>query len=68
MSLNSALALFISEPHKLAGESLIRGQLKTGYHADFVCLNEDPFKISPSRIAGVQVKNLYIGGRCVFSK
>jgi len=68
MSLNSALALFISEPHKLAGESLIRGQLKTGYHADFVCLNEDPFKISPSRLSNLRVNKLYIAGRCAFPK
>ncbi len=67
LSLNSALSLFISEPHKLSGDSLLRGQLKTGYSADFVCLDEDPFKISPSRLASLQVKNLYIGGRCVFS-
>ncbi|NLF96879.1 MAG: amidohydrolase family protein [Candidatus Riflebacteria bacterium] len=68
MSLNSALALFISEPHKLAGESLIRGQLKTGYHADFVCLPEDPFKIAPSRLGNLQVKRLYIDGRCVYPR
>ncbi|PKL46752.1 MAG: hypothetical protein CVV42_15410 [Candidatus Riflebacteria bacterium HGW-Riflebacteria-2] len=67
LSLNSALSLFISEPHKLAGESLIRGQLKTGYHADFVCLDNDPFKVSPARLASLQVKNLYIAGRCVYS-
>lgn len=67
LSLNSALALFISEPHKFSGESLLRGQLKTGYHADFVCLSEDPFKIAPSRLANLQVKKLFIAGCCVYS-
>ena len=67
LSLNSALSLFISEPHKLAGESLIRGHLKTGYHADFVCLNQDPFKTAPSRLAELDVKQLFIGGQSVFA-
>ncbi|MBU1107176.1 MAG: amidohydrolase family protein [Candidatus Riflebacteria bacterium] len=67
LSLNSALSLFISEPHKLAGESLIRGHLKTGYHADFICLNHDPFKRSPDRLLELMVKQLYISGQCVYS-
>ena len=68
LSLNSALSLFISEPHKLAGDSLIRGHLKPGYHADFVCLDQDPFKIAPTRIGELSVNKLYIDGTCVYSK
>ncbi|HAE39626.1 MAG TPA: hypothetical protein DCG57_13470 [Candidatus Riflebacteria bacterium] len=67
LRLNSALALFISEPHKLAGDSLIRGHLKPGYHADFICLDQDPFKIAESHLAELKVKKLYIDGSCVFS-
>lgn len=68
LSLNSALSLFICEPHKLSGESLIRGQLKTGYHADFVCLNNDPFKVAPARLDELQVEQLFIGGRNLYTR
>lgn len=66
LSLNSALSLFISEPHKLSGESLLRGQLKPGYHADFVCLEEDPFLVPVNRLANLAIKQLFVAGKSVF--
>ena len=68
LSLNSALSLFICDPHKLSGESLIRGQLKTGYHADFICLNNDPFKLAPAHLGKLRVEQLFIGGRNLYTK
>lgn len=62
IDLNSALSLFISEPHKLAGEEATRGHLRIGYLADFVCLAEDPFRVVPARLNSLQVDALYIAG------
>ncbi|HNX76509.1 MAG TPA: amidohydrolase [Candidatus Rifleibacterium sp.] len=66
IDLNSALSLFISEPHKFSGETAQRGHLRPGKLADFVCLGEDPFMVPPSRIKDIRVSSLYISGSKVF--
>lgn len=66
VDLNSALSLFISEPHKFCGESVQRGHLRPGKRADFVCLNEDPFMVPPARLKDIRVNSLYLGGNKVF--
>lgn len=44
------------------------GQLKQGYHADFIVLNEDILKISPEKIIDVCVEETYMGGEHAFKK
>jgi predicted amidohydrolase YtcJ len=66
IDLNSALSLYISEPHKFAGEGTVRGHLFPARPADFVCLAEDPFKVPPSRLKDIRINGLYLGGSKVF--
>lgn len=65
IDLNSALSLFISEPHKLAGEEITRGHLYSGFVADFVCLAEDPFEVSANKLSSLRIEALYIAGKRV---
>jgi predicted amidohydrolase YtcJ len=66
IDLNSALSLFITEPHKFAGKNKTRGHLKTGYKADFICLSEDPFMVSPARLDSLEVTRTFINGNEVW--
>lgn len=63
IDLNSALLLYINEPYKLVGKNKTRGQLKTGFKADFVCLSQDPFMVSPSKIQTIEVSKTFINGK-----
>jgi predicted amidohydrolase YtcJ len=45
-----------------------KGLLKSGYLADFVLLNKDPFNISSEEILSIEVKATYLGGKKVFEK
>lgn len=67
LDLNTAIALYTTEPHKLSGQSDRRGHLKSGYHADFVCLASDPFKTTASKISGIGIDQLYIQGHKTIS-
>ncbi|MGM0601008.1 MAG: amidohydrolase [Candidatus Rifleibacteriota bacterium] len=62
IDLNSSLLLYISEPFKLIGKEKTRGQLKTGFKADFVCLSQDPFMVPPSRLQTIEVSKTFING------
>ncbi len=62
IDLNSALAAFILEPHRFAGEDEVRGRLQTGYRADFVALSADPFLTPAAKIAELVVQRLFVGG------
>lgn len=44
------------------------GQLKVGYHADFIVLDKDLFEISPNLLDTIQVKQTYMDGKLVFHR
>ncbi|KMY56160.1 amidohydrolase [Bacillus sp. FJAT-27231] len=44
------------------------GQLKPGYHADFIVLDQDILEINPENIDEVQVVETYMDGNCVYQK
>jgi predicted amidohydrolase YtcJ len=44
------------------------GQLKLGYHADFIVLNEDILAVRPEDIDKVYVVETYMGGELVYKK
>ncbi|MEH6943296.1 amidohydrolase [Bacillus sp. JJ722] len=44
------------------------GQLKEGYHADFIVLDEDIFEIDPATIHQMIVEETYMGGQLVYQK
>jgi predicted amidohydrolase YtcJ len=66
IDLNSALSLFISEPHRFSGEEKQRGHLRKSFLADFVCLADDPFSVSTAKIKAIEVTQLFIGGKKVY--
>lgn len=44
------------------------GQLKPGYHADFIILDQDILEISPEQIEQITVEETYLGGQLVYKK
>lgn len=44
------------------------GQLKPGYHADFIILDQDILEISPEQIDQITVEETYLGGQLVYKK
>lgn len=44
------------------------GQLRVGYHADFVVLNEDIFTIDSEKIDQVHVEQTFLNGECVYQR
>ncbi|MFZ2960124.1 MAG: amidohydrolase [Candidatus Ozemobacteraceae bacterium] len=66
ISLNSALAAFIHEPHRFAGENSHRGRLSPGFHADFVTLPQDPFLTPVTKLRFMKVSRLFLGGNPMY--
>ncbi|RJS59027.1 amidohydrolase [Bacillus sp. PK3_68] len=44
------------------------GQLKPGYYADFIILDQDILEIDPQKIDELQVMETYMGGKCVYQR
>ncbi|MED1855681.1 amidohydrolase family protein [Brevibacillus reuszeri] len=44
------------------------GQLKPGYHADFIVLDQDILAITPETIDQITVEETYMGGQLVYKK
>lgn len=44
------------------------GQLKPGYHADFIVLDQDILELAPEKIDEVRVEETYMGGQLVYKK
>ncbi|GAB4279783.1 MAG: amidohydrolase [Candidatus Rifleibacteriota bacterium] len=63
LSLNRALSLCITEPHRFIGKEKTRGHLKTGFKADFICLSDDPFLVPAARIRTLEVVRTFVGGK-----
>ncbi|MBQ1878736.1 MAG: amidohydrolase family protein, partial [Erysipelotrichaceae bacterium] len=49
-------------------EEDIKGKIKSGYLADFVILDRDPFETDPKEIHTINVLETYISGKCVYRK
>ena len=49
-------------------EESVKGQIKEGYYADFVVLEENPFMVDVNKIQDIVVKQTYVAGDCVYSK
>ncbi|MBQ4253620.1 MAG: amidohydrolase, partial [Erysipelotrichaceae bacterium] len=49
-------------------EEDIKGKIKSGYLADFVILDRDPFETDPKEIHTINVLETYIDGKCVYRK
>ncbi len=49
-------------------EEHIKGSLMVGKHADFVCLNQNPYRIEPSQLKDIAVLRTVVGGQTVYEK
>ena len=47
-------------------EEAVKGSIAPGQYADFVVLDEDPFRADPARIRDIPVRQTWLGGERVF--
>lgn len=62
IDLNAALAAFIVEPHRFAGEHGDRGRLTPGFRADFVTMADDPFLTRSDALHDLKISRLFQDG------
>ncbi|RLE84137.1 MAG: amidohydrolase [Thermoprotei archaeon] len=60
VTVKEAIYAYTEAPARLLGEKL--GRLSTGYPADFVILDGDPFETPPPRLRRMRVLETYVGG------
>lgn len=65
LSLDQALEFYSKAGARLSGESQNKGSLGTGQLADFIVLEEDPRRLSPSDLASLEVQQTYLAGKRV---
>jgi len=65
LSREEALKLFTLYPPLLTGETDRKGQLKTGFTADFAVLSDHPYTVSENKIKNIQVLATYKEGHKV---
>lgn len=67
VDIETAICLYTRESAQIAGFEKI-GQLKAGYEADFIVLDQDILRIEPERIDEVSVEQTFISGEMVYRK
>jgi len=67
VDVTTAIELYTREAQQITGIPDV-GQLKLGYHADFMVLNQDILKVSPEKIDGIGVEETYMDGNLVYKK
>ncbi len=66
INLDQALAIFTRHGAKALRKEDSIGQLKVGFQADFIVLDQHLDQIEPNRIADTQVQQTYFAGKCVY--
>lgn len=67
ISVLDAIRAYTVAPAVLSGDEKKRGTLAVGKLADFAVVSEDPFGVSPERLASLEVLATVVGGKTVFS-
>ncbi|WP_042355804.1 amidohydrolase [Bacillus rubiinfantis] len=67
IDVRTAIELYTRYAHEITRIPDI-GQLKPGYHADFIVLNEDILSIDVNRLDQIKVMETYMGGEQVYKK
>ena len=67
VDVETAIKLYTRESAQAAGFERI-GQLKPGYYADFIVLDQDIFSIPPEDIDKITVEQTYIAGEKIYQK
>jgi predicted amidohydrolase YtcJ len=65
-SVKEALDSFTINSARGSFEESYKGLIKEGYLADFVVLEEDPFKADPRHIHEIKINSTWLGGTCVY--
>jgi predicted amidohydrolase YtcJ len=68
ISLDEALVAHTSGPAYAAGQEGRLGRLRTGWLADFIALDADPFAVSPKEVRDLQVRMTVVGGDLKFCR
>jgi len=66
LSLEQALRGFSHTPAQIANKGHAFGKIQTGYHADFILLEDDPFTIDSQDIWKIKPVATFIDGKCVY--
>jgi predicted amidohydrolase YtcJ len=62
-----ALQLYTTAAAAATGDARGRGSLAPGHRADFVVLGDDPLTRDPESLAGIPVRETWVGGRRVWA-
>ena len=66
-TVQEALDSFTVRSAEASFEENVKGQIREGYLADFVILDQDPFTVSPEDIHSIRVVSTWLGGSCVYA-
>ncbi|MCG8404375.1 MAG: amidohydrolase [Phycisphaerales bacterium] len=68
ITIEEALHAYTTGPAYAVGNHDHHGKIKTGYLADFVILDKDPFSIAPDAVKQIEASETYVSGRRVWPK
>ena len=64
LSLDQAIEGFSRTPAEIANQGDRLGRIAAGFKADFLILEDDPFKIDPNKLSQIKPLATFIGGKC----
>ncbi|MDE9367526.1 amidohydrolase [Luteipulveratus sp. YIM 133132] len=64
VSLGQAVAGFTTGAAYAAGQEGRKGRLSPGQLADLICIDRDPYAVTPAELRETQVLATYVGGEC----
>jgi predicted amidohydrolase YtcJ len=68
ITVEEAIRAYTSGAAYASGDESRLGQIKTGYLADFVILEVDPFQSPPDMLGQIRVRQTFVGGKQVWSR
>lgn len=68
VDLSTALKFYTVNPWQALGLGDSHGKIKAGYHADYVAVNGNPFKLHKADLYKVTNKATFLDGKCVWKE
>ena len=68
LTLDEAIAAYTTASSQALGLSEITGSLETGKSADFIVLNQNPWKVPVTDLADTRADETWFAGECVFRR
>jgi len=66
VTLTEALSGFTHAPAVITGKASRSGKISPGFHADFILLEDDPFKLDPHELRKITPAATFIAGECKY--